>query len=68
MSLYKPNRRREEIKLFAQTILQMTQERKVQTCFATRCEQDKGGRTHPNLRDVLHVQTRAAMRLGRRDA
>src|SRR6266571_2468445 len=68
MSFDDPDRRRKEIKLFAQAILQMAQKRKVQTSFASGSENHKRRRTHSNLCDVLHVQTRSFVRFRRSDA
>src|SRR5258708_24737181 len=62
--LDKPDRRPKKIKLFAQTILQMTQEREMQTAFAARAEHDKRWRPHARLRHVLDVQTRPAVTPG----
>src|SRR5713101_6679116 len=68
MSFHDSDRRAKEIKLFAQTILQMTQEREVQARFAAGSENDKGRRTHARLRDVLHVQARTTVSLRGDDA
>src|SRR5712692_7658301 len=68
MTLHNPDRRAKKIKLFAQTILQMAQKREMQTGLAAGRENDKRRRTHARLRDVLDVQTRAAVSFGGHDA
>ncbi|HSQ22806.1 MAG TPA: hypothetical protein VLN44_00250, partial [Pyrinomonadaceae bacterium] len=59
MSLNNPDRRREKIELFTQTIFQMPPEREMQSRFAAGRENDKGRRAHTRLRYVLHMQPRA---------
>src|SRR5438105_8045079 len=68
MSLNNPDRRRKQIKFFAQTVLQMSPERKMQTGLAAGREDNKSRRTHADLRHVLNVQTRTTMCLCRGDA
>src|SRR6266850_4462763 len=58
---------REEIKLFAQSILQMTFVGEVQTCLASSREHDERGRSQPRLSKVLNMEPRhATFRRGRR--
>src|SRR5258708_11236489 len=68
MPLDKPDWRSEETKFLAHTILEVTHERKMQAGFSARGENDEGRGTNAYLGDVLHMQTRAAMRPGRHDA
>ena len=65
MPLNNPDRRRKETKFITQAIFQMTQKRKMQTSFTTGRENDKGRRTHADLRDVLNMQARTFVSLGR---
>jgi hypothetical protein len=62
-----PNWSRKEVELIPQTVLEMSQKRKVQTCLTARSEDDERGRTHTDLRDVLDVQARATKCFGGRD-
>ena len=68
MPLHKADRRAKEIKLFAQPILQMPQEREMQTAFAAGRENHERRWTHARLRHVLNVQARAAVTPGGDDA
>src|SRR6267378_4003422 len=67
MPLDKPYRRRQETKLLAHTVLEVTHEREMEAGFSARSENDEGRRANAYLRDVLHMQARAAMRPGRHD-
>ena len=67
MPLDKPDRRGQEPKLLAHAVLEVTHEREMEACFSTRGENDERRRANPYLRDVLHVQARAAVRPGRHD-
>src|SRR5260370_33661678 len=68
MTLYKPDRRANEIELLAEPIFQMTQEREMQTALGARSANHKRRRTHAPLRDVLDMQARAAVTPGGDDA
>jgi hypothetical protein len=68
MPFNNPDRSREEIEFFTQAIFQMSQKRKMQAGFATRCKHNKRGRAHSNLGQVLHVQPGTPMGLCRRDS
>src|SRR3989442_9131366 len=65
MPLNNPDRRGKETELVSQAILQMTHKRKMQTGFAARGENDERRRPYANLRDVLHMQARTFVSLGR---
>ena len=68
MALNDLDGRGKETEFLAHPVLQMTQEREVQTRLSSRSENDEGRRTNTNLSDVLHVQPRTAIGLCRRDA
>lgn len=68
MPFDKSDRRGKETKFLTHAILEMTHERKMQARLSTRGENDERRRTNANLRDVLHMQARPAMRPGRHDA
>lgn len=55
MSLYDFDRRTKEIELFPQTVLQVSQERKMQAWLSARGKDDDGRGTDANLSNVLHV-------------